>query len=58
MDTGGAQVNCTDCNKPVHPLAVFPGQRCIDCHAARPEVKAQTTNMTGEKLARMWGAKA
>lgn len=51
-------MNCTDCNKPVHPLAVFPGQRCIDCHAARPEVKAQTTNMTGEKLARMWGAKA
>lgn len=50
-------VPCTSCAKPVHELAVFPGGRCVSCHAARPEVKYQVANMTGEKLARMFSGK-
>ena len=50
-------VLCVSCAKPVHELAVFPGGRCLSCHAARPEVKRQAANMTGEKLAAMFSGK-
>jgi hypothetical protein len=26
--------NCTTCGKEISTLAVFPGGRCVECHAA------------------------
>lgn len=43
---------CTGCARPVHWLAVFPGGRCIDCHAA---VTPPVTD--ARELARMWGGR-
>lgn len=28
-------INCTKCNADIDPLEVFPGQICLDCHAAK-----------------------
>jgi hypothetical protein len=47
---------CADCDRTIDPLETFPKQRCVDCHAAAPEVIEQTRTMTATKLARMWGA--
>jgi len=49
---------CTGCGDAVHPLEVFPKNRCIACHADAPEVKRDAATMTAEKLTRMWGGKA
>ena len=50
-------MTCNDCGREVDPLEVFPKQRCLNCHASAPEVRHELRNMTGERLARMWGAK-
>jgi len=26
-------ITCKDCKTQVHPMEVFPGSRCIDCHS-------------------------
>lgn len=46
---------CSDCGKSVDPLEVFPKQRCLECHAAAPEVKRDIETMTAERLSQMWG---
>lgn len=51
-----APITCAGCGKDVHPLAVFPKQRCVDCHASDPQVQRELATMTGERLAQMWGA--
>lgn len=56
----GAQIRlcadrCADCDKAINPLETFPKQRCVDCHAKAPEVVAQTSAMTADRLSRMWG---
>lgn len=48
---------CSDCGAGVDPLELFPRNRCINCHAKAPETIRELRNMTGESLARMWGAK-
>lgn len=47
---------CKDCGTVGSYLEEFPGPRCLDCHAAAPEVIEMHENMTAEELARMWGA--
>lgn len=42
---------CPDCNRPVQRLSVFPGDRCIDCHAAI------TPMPTANDVIRMWGGR-
>lgn len=32
-----APIICADCGETVGPLEVFPGSRCLACHAASPE---------------------
>lgn len=48
---------CSGCAKPTEPLELFPGGRCLECHAAAPEVRAELAAMTAEKLAAMWGGR-
>ena len=48
---------CTDCGRRIDEMDAFPKGRCLDCHAAAPEIQHQTRTMTAEKLARMWGGK-
>lgn len=48
---------CKDCGQEIDPLEVFPKQRCLDCHANAPEVRRELAGITGERLARMWGAR-
>jgi hypothetical protein len=31
---GGPALRCADCGREVDALAVFPGGRCLECHAA------------------------
>jgi hypothetical protein len=43
---------CPDCGKDVHPLAVFPEGRCLECY------KVATANdpmPTADDIVRMWG---
>ena len=28
-------MTCTNCKKQTHPLEVFPGQICLDCHEVK-----------------------
>jgi len=49
-------MKCKECGNAIHPLAVFPKGRCLECHAKAPEVIRMSETMTGAKLARMWGA--
>jgi hypothetical protein len=49
--TSDYPTRCPDCTRPTHWLAVFPGSRCVDCHAA---VAVPITD--ARQLARMWGA--
>lgn len=45
---------CKKCAAEIHPLEVFPGPKCLDCHAAdfvMPTEK-QMTNMWGKGLIR------
>jgi len=40
--------NCTNCQKEIHKLEVFPKGLCVDCHA-------QITPMaTAQELIQMW----
>ncbi len=48
---------CADCGKVDDALSEFPKSRCLDCHAAAPEVVRELATMTAGDLARMWGAK-
>lgn len=48
-------VPCADCGADVDPLDVFPGNRCLDCHAGNPAVRGALATMTADRLARMWG---
>lgn len=48
---------CADCGADVDPLEVFPGPRCLPCHAADPAVQREIQNMGANDLARMWGGK-
>lgn len=50
-------VVCADCGRDVDRLDVFPKQRCLQCHDAAPEVQRAFSTLTGESLARIWGAK-
>lgn len=50
-------VVCTGCGFWVEPLSVFPQNRCQLCHGNDPVVRAELAAMTGESLAKMWGAK-
>ena len=50
-------LTCNDCGAGVDPLEIFPGDRCIDCHANTPETRAMLRGMTADKLARMWGGR-
>ncbi len=47
---------CTGCAKHLDPLDAFPKGECLDCHKADPETEQMHATMTGEKLAKMWGA--
>jgi hypothetical protein len=47
-------MKCTQCKNEVHPLAVFPGEICVDCYAMTAEANKP---MTARELAQMWGGK-
>jgi hypothetical protein len=47
-------MNCSQCKKDVHPLAVFPADLCVDCYAMTEEANRP---MTARELAQIWGAK-
>ena len=47
-------MTCTECGKEVHPLAVFPGRICLECHAANPEGQRMPT---ADEVVAMWGGK-
>lgn len=47
-------LTCKRCSSEVHPLAVFPGDICVECYALTPEANRP---ITARELARMWGAK-
>ena len=51
-----APITCTGCGQGVHPLAIFPKDRCLPCHEKDPQVQRELATMTAEKLAQMWGA--
>ena len=40
---------CTACERPVQILSVFPGGRCLDCHAAEAPFP------TAAEVISMWG---
>jgi len=45
-------ITCKDCKADVDPLAIFPGNRCLECH------KVATANdpmPTADDIVRMWG---
>lgn len=46
---------CRQCGTDVDPLDVFPGGICLECY--RPTGERLHAEMTGERLARMWGAR-
>lgn len=46
---------CTDCNRPVQKLSIFPKGRCIACH---DKATANDPLPTAAELARMWGARS
>lgn len=48
------QLECADCGSAVHPLEIFPNDRCINCHAKAPEIINEAAIMTANKLADMW----
>lgn len=48
---------CAQCAAPIDPLEIFPGGRCLNCHAADPAVEAAIRALSADGLARMWGAK-
>lgn len=50
-------IPCMDCKNLIEPMDVFPKNRCLDCHKIAPEVIRECAEMTGEKLAKIWGAK-
>ena len=50
-------IKCADCGREIDTLEEFPKRRCLECHAGAPEVRRELRAMTGERLARMWGAK-
>jgi hypothetical protein len=45
---------CTECGSEVHWLAVFPGGKCLACHAANSEGRQM---WTAEQLTAAWGGK-
>jgi hypothetical protein len=49
--------DCADCGKLVDMIDLFPGGRCLECHAADPAVDAAIRGLSADGLARMWGAK-
>lgn len=44
-------ITCTNCKTEIHPLAVFPGDICLDCHAKAFDNAPQPT---AEEIAAMW----
>lgn len=50
-------MKCKGCGKGIDPLEVFPGNVCLDCHAADPAVIGALALLDGQKLAKMWGGK-
>ena len=48
---------CAKCAKPVDKLDLFPGDVCLDCHAADPDVIGALALLDGQKLAKIWGGK-
>lgn len=50
-------VTCVDCGTDLDPLDVFPGNRCLECHAGNPGVQRELASMTADGLARMWGGR-
>ena len=51
------EAQCAKCAKPVDKLDLFPGDVCLDCHAADPDVIGALALLDGQKLAKMWGGK-
>ena len=45
-------VICKQCGAEVHELAVFPGTRCLACHAKRFD--AMQTRPTGKEIVQMF----
>ncbi len=48
-DAGVKMVKCSECQAKIHPLAVFPKGRCVECHAA------VTPMPTAQEVRRAWG---
>jgi len=48
-------VKCSSCGAYVHPLELFPGDKCLPCHGAQDAIAVHV--MTGADLARMFGGK-
>ena len=46
-------IQCTHCNKQMHPLETFPGTRCVDCHEAR----MSGVTVTAEELTALFGGR-
>ena len=44
---------CTSCTAEVSPLALFPGDICLDCYAVTPEANRP---LTARDIRQMWGA--
>jgi len=44
-------VECTKCKTVIHPLAVFPNDLCVDCHALNFVMPSAS------ELVEMWGGK-
>ena len=45
---------CTSCTAEVSPLALFPGDICLECYALTPEANAP---LTARDIRQMWGMK-
>lgn len=49
--------DCADCGKLTEVLDLFPGGRCLECHAADPATEAALRALGAGGLAKMWGAR-
>ena len=45
-------INCKECQREVEKLALFPGDVCLDCYAAKP---ANSRVVSASELTAMWG---
>jgi hypothetical protein len=51
-------ITCKDCGVGVDRLAIFPQDRCVDCHASvtpMPTTEELTRIWKDEELLRIWG---